>query len=423
MHTELDEHWKLGRLRSCRPADSPDRLAHFNRSFAWFLDAFPLVSRSGDLYPDKSWTVLEAGQGLYGWSSLYKVYFSTVYGADLVDTSKYHPGVKTLVCDFTDRIPLGDGAVDLIVSHSVLEHVQGIYSAVAEFNRILKDQGLLYLTISPLYFSPTGSHITSPYRLEKWEHLDPRSEFYLLDDPFKFSVGKRQGTTLNKVRLTEFLACLSGQAWSIERYQIKWVMDAIPEYVDRSLCSEVDLRARGVRVLLSKQDSNPIDRSRNTGDRAYIGEIGRGALDVQSAEFKEMLLGSEAAKLLEFLMKRTLAQHDLTRDDLRARIRSLEKLTDTLRAHYADARRTNRLSTKRIAAVEAEFRRVQGEKVAYVNELGESELRIRSVEMELQAIKASRWWRLHSALFSLLNRMGVDAGRVATGQSTAVHED
>ena len=225
----------------------------FSDSFAWFLDSFPILNETGHLiFPSDQWTVLEAGQGKFGWSSFYGTYFRKIYGADITDTSRFHPGTETLVCDFCERIPLDDRSVNMIVSHSVLEHVLNVPSALSEFNRILRPGGLLFLTVSPLYFSSSGAHVNLPTKLANWEHLDPQSKYYLLDDPFYHLDAVVDGSLLNKMLFSDMLYWAGQQPWTFERSKLSWDMKDIPNYVDRSVHSEVDLRMKGFRLLMRK---------------------------------------------------------------------------------------------------------------------------------------------------------------------------
>lgn len=215
----------------------------FRFAFRWFLDASPVK-------PKRQWTVLEAGQGMYGWSELYQNFFDRVYGADLEDYSEYHPGVTSIQADFCQHIPLPDRSIDLVVSHSVLEHVADVPAALANFDRVLKVGGLVFITIYPLYYSPTGSHVRQPDRLSNWEHLDPASEYYLLDTPFpNRPVG---GHFLNKMTFADFVGWVGRFPWSIEKTRLTIDPSPIPAYVETERWSEMDLRARGFFLLARK---------------------------------------------------------------------------------------------------------------------------------------------------------------------------
>lgn len=257
MHRRFGKYdWLLDGVATQSPSAEPKltkRIELFSASFSWFLDSFPILNEAGHLlFPSDQWIVLEAGQGKFGWSSFYNVYFRKIYGIDIEDTSRFHPETETLVCDMCQHIPLGDSSVNMIVSHSVLEHVLNVPLALSEFNRILKPGGFLYITVSPLYFSSSGSHVNMPNKLENWEHLDPQSKYYLLDDPFYHIGAMVNGSSLNKMCFSDMLRWTGQQPWTIERSKLAWDMKDIPNYVDCSVYSEVDLRMKGFRLLMRK---------------------------------------------------------------------------------------------------------------------------------------------------------------------------
>lgn len=62
--------------------------------------------------------------------------------------------------DITDA-PFKDESFDVIIGSSVIEHVPDQKKMLAECYRILKDDGLFYLSFPP-YYSPVGGHSISP---------------------------------------------------------------------------------------------------------------------------------------------------------------------------------------------------------------------------------------------------------------------
>jgi cyclopropane fatty-acyl-phospholipid synthase-like methyltransferase len=68
--------------------------------------------------------------------------------------------------------PVGDGDHDIVVSWSAVEHVaRGLLDGALEgLHAALKPGGLAFIQISPLYFSPEGSHLW-PLGYRGWEHL------------------------------------------------------------------------------------------------------------------------------------------------------------------------------------------------------------------------------------------------------------
>lgn len=227
------------------PLDQEERrIAIFRHHIQWLLESIPVS-------PQRSWSVLEAGQGKHGWSDLYRLFFDNVLGSDIEDYSAYHPGVKSLVCDFCDHIPLPDQRVNLLVSHSVLEHVFDVPAALYNFDRVLKVGGFAFITLKPLYYSAEGSHIRHPVRLSNWEHLSPRSEHYLVENPLPGATTK--GHSLNRMTFSDFLGWIGALPWSIVRSRLLLDRRPIPPSVDRSRYREIDIRTEGFFLLCKKE--------------------------------------------------------------------------------------------------------------------------------------------------------------------------
>ena len=220
------------------------KLHLFKHTFHWLSKALP----DG---PRQDWTVLEAGHGRYGWAELYAQLFNKVYGADIEDYSEFHPGVTSIQADFCKGIPLPEKSVHLIVSHSVLEHVLDVPTALASLDRILVPGGFIFITISPLYYSAEGSHVNHPAQLCNWEHLDPGSRYYLLDNPLPDAT--TLGHVLNKMTFSDFIGWVGRFPWSILSSYLMIDPRPIPPYVDRSKWSEMDLRTKGFFLLAKKE--------------------------------------------------------------------------------------------------------------------------------------------------------------------------
>lgn len=56
------------------------------------------------------------------------------------------------------RLPFASGSFDLVLSHSVIEHVNAAEAYLAECHRVLKPGGVLYLSTQP-YLSLPGAHL------------------------------------------------------------------------------------------------------------------------------------------------------------------------------------------------------------------------------------------------------------------------
>ncbi|NKD86128.1 class I SAM-dependent methyltransferase [Haematospirillum jordaniae] len=66
--------------------------------------------------------------------------------------------VPEFILGYGESLPLPDASVDLIVCHTVIEHVQDVEAVVAEMSRVLSPQGVLHLE-APNYVWPYEPHL------------------------------------------------------------------------------------------------------------------------------------------------------------------------------------------------------------------------------------------------------------------------
>ena len=198
-----------------------------------------------------TWRVAEFGIGKWGFARFYAQHVASVVGVDIEDYSAHHPGVEFVVSDgYT--IPLADCSVDLTVSHSVLEHVVDLRQSLGEIDRTTRQNGYVYLTVSPLYYSGYGAHLRKDgKRLENWEHLDPASEHYMSDNPLPGA--STSGHALNRLTSHWFLSEVGRLPWSILAYELSFEAEPAPPHIDRSQCSELDLALKGFRFVGRKE--------------------------------------------------------------------------------------------------------------------------------------------------------------------------
>lgn len=196
---------------------------------------------------DPTWTVAEFGVGKWGFARFYKAQFNCVFGIDIENYSKYHPGVEFFLSD-GQTTTIKNESVDLTASHSVLEHAMDLDAAISEIDRITKPGGYIFLTVSPLYYSAFGAHLyRDGKRLDNWEHLDPASELYLTRDPVPDA--RTAGHYLNMLTSSMFLAAIGRVSWNIISYNIRFEDKPLPAYVDRTVASELDLMIRDFRFI------------------------------------------------------------------------------------------------------------------------------------------------------------------------------
>lgn len=219
-----------------------------NDRWTMIENVYHSMSKTLDAYiPCSSqWSVAEFGIGRWGFGQFYAKRFKKVYGIDIEDYAAYHPGVEFILSD-ARRISMPDGSVHLTVSHSVLEHVSDLDTALSEINRITKRAGYVFLTVNPLYYSSFGAHLYQDgKRLENWEHLDPKCAHYMCRNPLPNDV--RRGHDLNMLTSSMFLGAVGRVPWKILHYDIFFENKDIPLSIDRPV-PELDLLLKGFRFV------------------------------------------------------------------------------------------------------------------------------------------------------------------------------
>lgn len=188
-------------------------------------------------------TTLEFGCGKTGFAADYLRPGRISFGVDLHDYIEHWKklGVNYRISDGV-TIPVNDSSIDLVVSHSVVEHVENLPNSLCEINRVLKPGGICYITVSPLYFSPQGSHVRS---LPDWEHLREGSKYYMMQQPID-----REGAYLNKLTMSELLGMIGALPWNIVRMDRFTVDTEIPDWL--SGFPELDLITREFRLVARK---------------------------------------------------------------------------------------------------------------------------------------------------------------------------
>jgi SAM-dependent methyltransferase len=163
-----------------------EELGFANNQEAIFINLYEWVSAHLLLQPD--WTMLEIGVGPNGFTPFYASRVNQYIGLDVDDYTRSYTHIQNAQIHLYDGItfPLQDKSVDLVVSHSVFEHVSDVGRMISESNRVLRAGGYFYLTINPMYYSSWGSHGTladNVTKLPPWEHLNPDSRIYITDCP------------------------------------------------------------------------------------------------------------------------------------------------------------------------------------------------------------------------------------------------
>ncbi|MBA7527406.1 hypothetical protein ES705_19582 [subsurface metagenome] len=109
--------------------------------------------------------VLDLGCGLGGYTKELSKYARVVYALDLHVTQKYFRSENVIpIQGDALNIPLKGNSVDFIFCSSLIEHIQDQNKLVSEIKRVLKPDGICYLSFPPFY-SPVGGHQFKPFHL------------------------------------------------------------------------------------------------------------------------------------------------------------------------------------------------------------------------------------------------------------------
>ena len=115
-------------------------------------------------------------------------------------------------------------------------------------NRILRVGGYTFLSVAPLYYSASGSHVSHPKQLDNWEHLNPSSEYYLTTAP---EIGGQH--SLNRLTVRKFLNATAKAPWDIHRLELNHDAKRAPDFVFASGVSRFDAYVREFRYVGHKR--------------------------------------------------------------------------------------------------------------------------------------------------------------------------
>ncbi|XWN33325.1 MAG: class I SAM-dependent methyltransferase [Devosia sp.] len=188
-------------------------------------------------------SLLDLGCGPDGYVTLYAEHFGPCYGVDLFDYASNYEAITYLKSDGL-QIPIRSNSIDCVVSHSTLEHVTDLSATMAEINRVLRVQGIAYLTVSPLYFAAAGGH---DRRAPPWGHLDPDGPFYIPKDR-EVATGRH----LNRLTNAMFLSAVGQQPWQIISHEIRPAHDRVPPALAQAY-PMMDLATREFRFIGRKR--------------------------------------------------------------------------------------------------------------------------------------------------------------------------
>lgn len=111
--------------------------------------------------------VVELAAGAGGYSNILWKNSKSFLATDLHPNLFFEEqAIPFMLFDATVEFPMDGGTVDLIYSSSLIEHVAKPENLLRECKRVLRNDGLLYLSFPPFYsLSMVGGHMFKPFHL------------------------------------------------------------------------------------------------------------------------------------------------------------------------------------------------------------------------------------------------------------------
>ncbi len=111
--------------------------------------------------------VVELAAGAGGYSRTLRDSARSFLATDLHPNPYFEEqGIPFIAFDATREFPLDAGSVDFIYTSSLIEHLAEPENLLRECKRVLRRDGLLYLTFPPFYsLSLVGGHMFKPFHL------------------------------------------------------------------------------------------------------------------------------------------------------------------------------------------------------------------------------------------------------------------
>lgn len=108
----------------------------------------------------KDYLVLDLANGYGGETTIFDKYCKQVIGLDLTFPKRNFSFPQIVANALTS--PFANESFDLIICASLIEHVHNPKELLFEIDRLLKAEGVVYISFPPFY-SPLGAHNFSPF--------------------------------------------------------------------------------------------------------------------------------------------------------------------------------------------------------------------------------------------------------------------
>jgi len=113
------------------------------------------------LQPGIKYDILDYGCGVKPYAYIFENNINKYTGVDVGSNPK-----ADILVGPTDKLPFDDKAFDIVLSSQVLEHVEEVDKYISECKRVMKGDGILFLSTHG-----TWQFHASPYDYNRWTHL------------------------------------------------------------------------------------------------------------------------------------------------------------------------------------------------------------------------------------------------------------
>jgi len=156
-----------------------------------------------------------------------------------------------------ENYEFGDKQFHIILLYDVLEHLADPMTILGAAYRLLKKEGLLLISASPLYYSPIGHHCWNLFSRQDYPWI------HLYDPEFSENVNKQHAWCcqsylgLNKITVSEILQIVRSLNFNIEKQQLIKTGEDLSNHKERDkILAKVkdpeDLFIEGIDLLLRK---------------------------------------------------------------------------------------------------------------------------------------------------------------------------
>jgi ubiquinone/menaquinone biosynthesis C-methylase UbiE len=156
---------------------------------------------------------------------------------------------------FETGIPAGDSSFDFVMSWSAFEHIRNPIQVLQEIRRVIKQDGVLFIQIWPLFHSQHGSHLWDWYPDGWAQHTKSFMEIeekmnnsnLLHGDESNVAYMKSEYDTLNRLTIDDLQRALLTAGFSVEKVELQTDAFHVPRELQHYPLSK--LAVSGVKLL------------------------------------------------------------------------------------------------------------------------------------------------------------------------------